>query len=175
MKYAAAALFALVAAPAAADDSPFTKGPVFEDFGPAADVDATFVAPKSMTLKLSYDVKARSENNALNRTLEAAARFINMNARAGVPLNKMQLAIVVHGGATFDVARDGADGEGGGNPNAELVAALVDKGVRIIVCGQSAAHYGVSNDDLLPGVEMALSAMTAHAVLQKKGYALNPF
>ena len=33
----------------------------------------------------------------------------------------------------------------------------------------------VTNDDLLPGVELALSAMTMHALLQQKGYTLNPF
>ena len=52
---------------------------------------------------------------------------------------------------------------------------MIDQGVRVIVCGQSAAYYDVENDALLPGVEMALSAMTAHAVLQQQGYALNPF
>lgn len=49
------------------------------------------------------------------------------------------------------------------------------RGVRIIVCGQSAAHYEVATGELLPGVEMALSAMTAHALLQQEGYTLNPF
>jgi hypothetical protein len=34
---------------------------------------------------------------------------------------------------------------------------------------------GVGTSDLIEGVEMALSAMTAHAVLQRQGYALNPF
>ena len=43
------------------------------------------------------------------------------------------------------------------------------------VCGQSAAYYGVATDDLLPGVEMALSAMTAHALLQQQDYSINPF
>ena len=33
----------------------------------------------------------------------------------------------------------------------------------------------VGHEDMLPGVEMALSAMTAHAVLQQAGYRLNPF
>jgi hypothetical protein len=28
---------------------------------------------------------------------------------------------------------------------------------------------------ILPGVEMALSAMTAHALLLQQGYTLNPF
>ena len=48
-------------------------------------------------------------------------------------------------------------------------------GVHIILCWQSVAFYGVSHEDMLPGVEMALSAMTAHAILQQEGYTLNPF
>ncbi|VVS99449.1 hypothetical protein ERY430_40383 [Erythrobacter sp. EC-HK427] len=34
---------------------------------------------------------------------------------------------------------------------------------------------GVEHDDLIEGVEMALSAMTAHALLQQQGYTINPF
>ena len=64
---------------------------------------------------------------------------------------------------------------GENSAGAGLIAALTDHGVRIIVCGQSAAYYDVATDDLLPGVEMALSAMTAHALLQQQGYTLNPF
>ena len=39
----------------------------------------------------------------------------------------------------------------------------------------SAAAYGVAKGDLIPGVELALSAMTAHAQLQQAGYTVNPF
>ena len=35
--------------------------------------------------------------------------------------------------------------------------------------------YDITGGDLLPGVEMSLSAMTAHALLQQDGYTLNPF
>ena len=59
--------------------------------------------------------------------------------------------------------------------NAELVKVLVDHGVRIYVCGQTAAYYDVAQKDLLPGVELALSAMTMHAVPQQQGFTLNPF
>ena len=65
--------------------------------------------------------------------------------------------------------------EGTSNTNTALIKALTDKGVRVILCGQSAAFHGIKNDDLLPSVEMALSAMTAHALLQQEGYTLNPF
>ena len=56
-----------------------------------------------------------------------------------------------------------------------LLLPLIFLCVSTIVCGQSAACYGVKTDDLLPGVEMAVSAMTAHALLQQQGYTLNPF
>ena len=58
--------------------------------------------------------------------------------------------------------------------NAALIADLIAHNVDIYVCGQSAAHYEVNASDLLPNVQLALSAMTAHALLQQRGYTLNP-
>jgi intracellular sulfur oxidation DsrE/DsrF family protein len=72
-------------------------------------------------------------------------------------------------------AKHAAGGNEIPNPNGALIDALRAKGVRVIVCGQSAAAYDVQKADLYPGVEMALSAMTAHALLQQQGYTLNPF
>jgi intracellular sulfur oxidation DsrE/DsrF family protein len=91
-----------------------------------------------------------------------------MHARVGIPIGNIQVAEVVHGTAVKETADELSSSAG-------IVAALTAQGVRIIVCGQSAANRGVATDDLLPGVEMALSAMTAHAVLQQQGYTLNPF
>ncbi len=167
----------LVISPALAQNDAFSPGPVFEDFGPVADVEADFAFPEGMAFKVSFDVREGGEAGARNRRLETAARFINMHARAGVPEDKMKLALVLHGKAVHDVTKAAhyAEAIGGENANAPMLAALIEKGVRIIICGQSAAYYDVTNDDLLPGVEMALSAMTAHAVLQQEGYTLNPF
>jgi intracellular sulfur oxidation DsrE/DsrF family protein len=151
-----------------ADDGAFTTGPVFTDYGPVADVDTTMPIASDTVFKHTFDVSNPAEAGNPNPTLVSAARFINMHARAGVPSDNIQVAIVVHG----QVVKVMADEQ---SANAELVAALTDKGVRIIVCGQSAAYYDVATDDLLPGVEMALSAMTAHALLQQQDYTLNPF
>jgi hypothetical protein len=56
-------------------------------------------------------------------------------------------------------------------------AARADEGA--FTTGPIFTDYGpvadVATDDLLPGVEMALSAMTAHALLQNSGFTLNPF
>ena len=153
---------------AQADMSSFTAGPVIRDYGPVVDIDVTLPLPKNAELRHSFDVAEGAEDGELNRTLVSAARFINMHARAGVAAERIEVAVVVHGKAIHDVSREAT-------VNAGLVAALVDHGVQIIVCGQSAAYYGVTTDDLLPGVKMALSAMTAHALLQQQGYSLNPF
>ena len=177
MKKMIVAAITLMMSPVLADETAFTTGPVFDAFGPVAEVESNFAIPNGMSFSTRFDVSDGGEAGARNRRLETAARFINMHARAGVRLEKMTLAIVVHGKAVHDVttAAHYAGAVGGENANAALIAALSDQGVRIIVCGQSAAYYDVENAELLPGVEMALSAMTAHAVLQQEGYVLNPF
>ena len=104
--------------------------------------------------------------------------FINMHAAAGVPVENIKLALVVHGGASNDLMTDeayGAKFDGAKSGNRALLRALMDKGVPVILCGQSAAYHKINQEDLLPGVEMVLSAMTAHALLQQDGYTVNPF
>lgn len=160
--------FSILAMSAHADLDAFTTGPVIEGYGPVADIDVTQPVPKYVVLKHSFDVAEQAEGGSLNRTLVSAARFINMHGRAGVETDRINVAVVVHGTAVHDVSGDDS-------ASAELVAALIEHGVRIIVCGQSAAYYDVTTEDLLPGVEMALSAMTAHALLQQQGYTINPF
>lgn len=166
-----AALAAILAAPATALAGPgdFGPGPVIPEFGQIAAVDNEMPIPAGRAFRIAFDTSTPAEDDGLNPTLTSAARFINMHAAAGVPVENIHLAIVIHGRALHDVATETA------GPNADLVGALVEQGVEIIVCGQSAVWYDVGNDALLPGVTMALSAMTAHAMLQQDDYTLNPF
>ena len=163
---------------ASLSESAFTTGPVISEYGPAAAIDSDFKIPDGTKFKVSFDTTAATEPGEINRSLTTAARFLNMHAKAGVAEQDMKLAVVFHSKAIFDLTtpeRYGKKYEGADNANAAIIKALLDKNVRIIVCGQSAAYYDVKNKDLLPGIEMALSAMTAHAVLQQEGYTLNGF
>ncbi|WP_411818982.1 DsrE family protein [Hyphococcus formosus] len=173
------AAFMLVAAslPVAAQPAQFSTGPVIEKYGKVAEVDTNFEIPDDMEFRISFDAVKGAEPGELNRTLTSAARFINMHARAGVDPDEINIAIVAHGKAVLDLTNPEfyAANIGGENANADLISTLLKNRVRIIVCGQSASAQGVGNGDLLPGVETALSAMTAHAVLQSNGYTLNPF
>lgn len=173
---AACALLATL--PVSAQQDRFGPGGLIPEFGAVAKVETTTPLAADTRFRVSFDTTAGAGIGAHNRTLLSAARFLNMHADAGIAPENMRLAVVVHGTAVQDVTNAAHYGDmfgGAGNANAELVAALLAHGVRVIVCGQSAAFAGVDKDDLLPGVEMALSAMTAHALLQQEGYSLNPF
>ncbi len=181
MKIIKAALFCGVfalSAPAMAQLEGFETGPVFEDFGPKAAVQTDDPLAKDSRFQIAFDVAKKADPGSLNRTIESAARFINMHVAAGVPAENIRLAIVVHGGASVDLTRQeiyGARNEGATNGSADAIAVLQKHGVTFHLCGQSAAAYKIANADLLPGVKMDLSAMTAHALLQQQGYTLNPF
>ena len=124
------------------------------------------------------DVSASEDfSDDVNRRLESAARFLNMHARNGIDPKNIEFVIVVHGSAAKDLLKDEAyearfDGP---NPNSAMLAALHEAGVRIYLCGQTAAHRGFSAEELNPVVSVALSAMTVHVRLQSEGYTLIPF
>ena len=168
----------LLACGASADDEAFTTGPIFKGFGQHAKIDGATPVPEGTVFKISFDVAEAAKSGEINRRFNSLARFINMHAATGVPMKNINVALVVHGGASNDLMTDAAyeaKFDGAKNGNADLLKALMDKGVPVILCGQSAAYHKISQDDLLPGVEIALSAMTAHALLQQDGYTLNPF
>ena len=162
---------------ALAEESAFRAGAVIEEYGKVAEIEGRERLPQDAAFRISFDVAKPADPGAVSRALNSGARFLNMHGAAGVPEENMKLAFVIHGRAVYDVTRQDRYGEavGGENATAPLVAALIEKGVDIYVCGQSAAYYGVKTADLLPGVRMALSAMTAHALLQQEGYTVNPF
>lgn len=165
------------AAPVGAQQSPFVTGPVIKGFGRNATVEGVLPVPKDMHYRVSFDVADGAEPGQLSRSLNTPARFINMMARAGVSPEHLEVAVVIHGSAVMDVTLDTVYESRNPviNTNKVLVEALQNAGVRFYVCGQSAMAQGVKVDDLLPGVDMVLSAITAHAVLGNEGYRPNPF
>ena len=154
-------------------------GPVIESAGAVFEiVNPTFSTPLDHTYRVVFDVANGSAGEGRVTTgFNSVARFLNMHAQAGVPVENLDVALVVHGSAAQDLLQDSAheDRLGFANPNTTLLSELVNAGVRIVLCGQSAMGRGVAPEALAPGVELALSAMTAHQVLQAEGYRPNPF
>ncbi|MEE2610274.1 MAG: DsrE family protein, partial [Acidobacteriota bacterium] len=104
--------------------------------------------------------------------LEAAARFMNMHAHAGIPQEDLQVKLVLHGGGTRAAMTNEAYRERYemDNPSLPLLEALSDAGVEIFLCEQSRVLNGLDANEVSAPVKSALSAMTAVVTLQADGY-----
>lgn len=155
----------------------FKPGPQIKQYGEVAVVQVDMAIPNNAVFKVSFDMGEAADAGKVNRKLNSLARFINMHVAAGVKPENIQLGLVAHGKATYDLLNNKARAAKSleENSNTALLDQLFANKVKIYICGQTAAYYDIANEDLYPGVEMALSAMTAHALLQQQGYTLNPF
>jgi intracellular sulfur oxidation DsrE/DsrF family protein len=155
------------------------SGPIITDFGHVWEIGSPdYVTDTKKEFKAVFDIMASPEDpNTLNASIETAARFLNMHAQSGVPAEQLKIALVVHNKASKDIITNEAyhDLFGTDNPNYELVKALLDAGGQIIFCGQSSLSRSFPKEDLIDGVQMSLSAMTALIQLQNDDYKLIKF
>lgn len=154
-------------------------GPIITEFGKVAKIqNPDFKTDTTLEFKAVFDVMQSPENKEnLSAYIETAARFLNMHAQAGVASENLKIALVVHNVATKDIITNEAYQKryGVDNPNTDLIKALQAAGGQVIVCGQSIVSRGYSKEELLLGVQVALSAMTALIQLQKDDYNLIKF
>lgn len=133
--------------------------------------------PSGATWKHAFDA-AQAGAGEVNPGLGRADAFREIMEASGAAPEQITVAVVVHGEAVFDVVnatRHAAEVGGSDHPNATLVEQILKTGGEIWVCARSAAWHNVGDDDLLPGVRFAPSAMIAHAELQRRGFSLNPY
>ncbi len=129
-------------------------------------------------LKAVFDVgRSFKDSTKINSLFNTAARYLNMHVNAGVPFDKLKVAIVIHGSAAYDILNHKKYNSkfGVNNPNADLITALSNQGVKVILCGQTAAYRQITKEDTLPEIQLALSAMTALVQLQNENYRLINF
>ena len=154
------------------------KGPVFTDYGPVFKIqDRDVPLSKNFKYKVFFDVtEPAQETFNLNRRIESVARFINMHVMNGVKLDEMEIAVVLHGGATRDALNQEAYQEKymDENPTLDLIEQLHAKGVKFYLCGQSLYFMQHKKSDLAPQIQLALSAMTTSTQLQAQGFTLIP-
>lgn len=156
-----------------------TTDPIINGFGKVFEVaDQDFNYDVSADFKAVFDVGySPKENNKSNASIETGARFLNMHAQSGMSKKQLHVALVIHGAAAKDILTDAAYKERYGikNPNLELINALIDADVQIILCGQTASHRKIKKTEMINGVQLSLSAMTALVQLQNEDYRLIKF
>ncbi|MFM9962108.1 MAG: DsrE family protein [Planctomycetaceae bacterium] len=130
--------------------------------------------PPRRGAKIVFDITADSKPDELNKGLESVARYLNLNAEAGLKPSDVKLALVLHGGATKAALGDVSYAKHTAatkNPNLGLIHELKACGVEVFVCGQSLARNKFVPSDVASEVFVAVSAMTVNANKQLDGYA----
>ncbi|MFP2994634.1 DsrE family protein [Spongiivirga sp. MCCC 1A20706] len=155
------------------------KGPIIKAYGAVKKIEnPDYKTDTAATFKVVFDVMdTPNDLNAINKKIETAARFLNMHAQAGVPKEQLKVALVVHNKASKDIITDKAYKKRyqTKNPNSKLLESLLNEGVQVIFCGQSSKSRGFPKEDLIPGTQISLSAMTALIQLQNQNYRLIKF
>lgn len=154
-------------------------GPIIADYGKVWRIEnQDYKITEGKTLKVVFDIMNSPDNpSALNRSIETAARFLNMHGQNGVAKENMKVALVVHNKASKDIITNEAYTKryNTNNPNAKMVQQLMDAGVEFIFCGQSSLSRDFPISETINGVQLSLSAMTALIQLQDDGYRLIKF
>jgi intracellular sulfur oxidation DsrE/DsrF family protein len=172
------------AAPLVAQTAPLPggqeSGPVIQSTGRSFKVDnPTFAIPDGHVFKAVFLITAGgSDSVRVNQQLTTIARFYNIHARNGVAAERVKAAAVVHDQGWPAILNDSAFAArfgGKPNPSRKLVEELIQHGTIIVLCGQTAGNRGIRREELLPGVQVAISAMSAFNVLQAQGYQFNPW
>lgn len=156
------------------------SGPVINAAGPSFLVqDPTFATPARGDMKALFEINAGGGDTVkVNEQLVSMARFFNHQARNGVAESRLKAAAVFHGGGWTALLTDSAFAArfgGKPNPSRQLVEELLQHGAQLVLCGQTAGARSIRRDELLPGVKVAVSAMTAMIVLQNEGYRFIPW
>lgn len=156
------------------------NGPVIQSTGMSIKVDnPTFTVPENHVFKSVFEINAGGGDTAkVNEQLITVARFYNLHVRHGYALKNVHGAAVVHGSGWPALLTDSAFAArygGKPNPSRRLVEELVQNGAVIVLCGQTAGSRGIRREELLPGVKVAVSAMTALTALQDDGYRFIPW
>jgi intracellular sulfur oxidation DsrE/DsrF family protein len=155
------------------------NGPVIQSTGMSIKVDnPTFAVPKGHVFKALFEINAGGGDSTVNAQITTMARFYNLHVRHGYAEENVQAAAVVHGSGWPALLTDAAFGArfgGKSNPSRRLVEELLQHGAQLVLCGQTAGARGIRREELLPGVQVAISAMTAFNVLQTQGFLFNPW
>lgn len=154
-------------------------GPVIDHYGPTFAIDdPDFQLNPAQEYKLVFDIHNSPEDpSQVNPMIETLARFLNMHAKAGVPMENLKVVGVIHNRASKDAMNNAYYKEefGVDNPNIPLMEALEAAGAKIYMCGQSIHARKVNSERLAGPVKTALSAMTVFVTLQGQGYQLIRF
>jgi intracellular sulfur oxidation DsrE/DsrF family protein len=130
-------------------------------------------------IKLVYQVSDDKEHEGVNRGLYYVNKLMDTYEREGISAAQVDFHVVFHGtglnALVTDAARAGLDPARPQNPNAQIIASLLKRGVKLEMCADTMRQKKVTAEELQPGITMVVGAFPRLVDLQLAGYAYIKF
>ena len=129
-------------------------------------------------LRIVYQVTDDVAHDGVNKGLFYARKLINTYDKQGIAADQVHLHLVYHGTGIAAVVNDAARkrlGVDAPNPNAEILAELIRRGVQIELCENTMQQKGVKPTELMTGVKLVVGAFPRLIDLQLQGFAYIKF
>ena len=129
-------------------------------------------------LRIVYQVTDDAQHEGVNKGLFYARKLINTYQSHGIAPEQVHLHLVYHGTGIAAVVNDEARkrlGAESANPNGDILAELIKRGVQIELCENTMQQKGVKPMELMPSVRLVVGAFPRLIDLQLKGYAYIKF
>ena len=129
-------------------------------------------------LRIVYQVTDDAQHEGVNKGLFYARKLINTYQKHGIAADQVHLHLVYHGTGIAAVVNEAARkrlGTETANPNGEILAELIKRGVQIELCENTMQQKGVQPAELMPGVKLVVGAFPRLVDLQLQGYAYIKF
>jgi intracellular sulfur oxidation DsrE/DsrF family protein len=147
--------------------------PIVKGFGGIYEIEGATNPDSELEYNIVIDLKTmQRDKESINRGLNNVARMLNLHGLGGVSANSINVAVVVHGGATDTIIDNAAYQKRYelDNPNISLISALKDAGVEFFVCGQSLLSRQYAQDEVNTEVTIALSMLTTFTTYMHNGF-----
>ncbi|HEB67224.1 MAG TPA: hypothetical protein ENI93_04690 [Gammaproteobacteria bacterium] len=127
-------------------------------------------------VRVVYDVSHDEQQAGIGKALFYARGLLTAYASLGVPLQELDVHLVLHGGAAYWALNEDAYQRYRGepfdfNPHAAVIEKLIADGVHVEVCNATLKAHGWGRADLLPGVLRVHDGYTRIIDLQLQGHA----
>ncbi|MCF7788714.1 MAG: DsrE family protein [Prosthecobacter sp.] len=129
-------------------------------------------------LRIVYQVTDDAAHDGVNKGLFYARKLINTYEKQGIAADQVHLHLVYHGTGIAAVVNDAARkrlGVDAANPNGEILAEIIKRGVQVELCENTMQQKGVKPTELMPGVKLVVGAFPRLIDLQLQGFAYIKF
>jgi len=126
-------------------------------------------------IRVVFQITTGEMKDGVSKGLFYVNKLHDAYVASGVDPKQLDIRAVFHGDGAAHLLTDDAwnrvKKESKGNPSADLISKMVEKGIHVELCDSRRAENGWAKSDVAPGVSLVKGAFLRVIDLQQSGYA----